>query len=329
VGVVALVLAGRWIGRHPEPVRALARRITPRWSWRRRVERSRPLLGLGIDATLSVAALSLVAVLVIVVTPIVVRFSGLAELDVSIATWARSEWSSDGYLFALGAATSANPEGLLAIAAGVALVRWWWTLRAPAGAGFVKAKPANPALPSGQRGTVGVLGALAPVVPVGLFAVLLDALMPKVPRERAFAPDGWRAPADVVFPSVEEFGGQLPSSDALGALASMAASDTAVLTAAVGLLAWLVARRLRWSLRVAVWTAAALYVAVSAGSWVYLGWSRASETIAAIVLGVAWTALNATIWSTHDAPASTDVPVPDLLERRAVDRGGVQVAAHE
>jgi undecaprenyl-diphosphatase len=151
-----------------------------------------------------------------------------------------------------------------------------------------------------------MLRALGPVLPLGVFVVTLDLLLPAVRRDRAFAPDGWRAPDSVAFPSPAEFDRSLPTADALGALAGYAATETAQLAAAAGLLTWLLVRRLPWSLRVAGWTAAAVSVAVCAGSWTYLGWSRTSETVAALLLGAAWTALNAAIWSTRGEATPAD-----------------------
>jgi hypothetical protein len=80
-------------------------------------------------------------------------------------------------------------------------------------------------------------------------------------------------------------------------MASLAAGHTAQLAGAIGLLAWMLAGRLPWKWRVAVWTVAAGYVVVCAGSWVYLGWSRTSEAVAAVLIGAAWAVLNAAIWS--------------------------------
>jgi len=90
----------------------------------------------------------------------------------------------------------------------------------------------------------------------------------------------------------------------------MAAGHTAQLAGAVGLLAWMLTGRLPWKWRVTVWTAAAIYVVVFAGSWVYLGWSRTSETVAAVLIGAAWAALTAAIWSGPRAP----VRQPALVE---------------
>jgi len=298
--IVGLVLAGRWFGRHPGTVRAwgtlllrfrlaraLAGRRAPRLRWRRH-----PLAGPAVDVALSLGALFVLATLLVAVIPIVVRFSGLAAADASIAAWAQSEWTSDGYLFALTSARSASPEGLIVVAAVVSLIRWWWVWRR-----------GNRSLR--RDDTAGLLAALGPVVPMAVLAVVLAEILPPVWSARSFAPDGWRAPESVVFPPLAEFDGKVPVNDAVAALASMAASDTVQLAAAVGLLAWLLSRQLPWSWRVTVWTGAAVYVTVCAGSWVYLGWSRTSETVAALIVGVAWTALNAAIWSGRDEPAGT------------------------
>jgi hypothetical protein len=70
-------------------------------------------------------------------------------------------------------------------------------------------------------------------------------------------------------------------------VAAKAAGHTAQLAAAIGLLAWLLAARgPRWW-RASVWTAAASSVAVCAGCWVYLGWTRTSEAVTAVLIGAA------------------------------------------
>jgi undecaprenyl-diphosphatase len=86
-----------------------------------------------------------------------------------------------------------------------------------------------------------------------------------------------------------------------GLVAAKAAGHTAQLAAAVGLLAWLLAARGPRLWRAAVWGVAGSYVAVCAGCWVYLGWSRTSETVAAVLIGAAWAVLNAAIWSAPPA----------------------------
>ena len=319
--IVGLVVAGRWFGRHPgtvrawgtllrrfRPVRALSSSRVPGLRWRRH-----PVAGPAVDVVLSLGVLFVLAALLVVVIPIVVRFSGLAAADASIAAWARSEWTSDGYLFALTSATSASPEALIAVAAVVSLARWWWVWRR-----------GNRSLR--RDGTTGLLKAVGPVVPMAVLAVVLAEVLPPVWGARSFAPDGWRAPESVVFPSLAEFDGSIPVNDAVAALASMAAGDTVQLAAAVGLLAWLLSRRLPWSWRVTVWTGAAIYVVVCAGSWVYLGWSRTSETVAALMIGVAWTALNAAIWSAREPGQGETVVAEGTSQGHAEPAGAIEPA---
>ncbi|GLI00788.1 DedA family protein [Phytohabitans aurantiacus] len=281
--VVALVLIGGWIGRHPDPVRAAVAFV------RRRIRVRRPLGDLGpvARAAISLAVLAGVAALLVVVTPVAVRFSGLDEVDASVAEWARSEWASDTYLFALQCATTLEPEHLIGAAAVLSSVRWWWSVR--------RLWPID---------VVGALTAFRPALPLIVFAVVIDQL----------APAGWRPPEQVMFPPIAEYGGPLPTGAAFGVIADIAATHTAKLTAAVGLLVWLLTQRLRWSFAVTGWTAGAIVVVVISGSWVYLGWSRVSETVAAILLGIAWTAFNAAIWAssppTAPAPAGVALPAP-------------------
>jgi membrane protein DedA with SNARE-associated domain len=249
--IVVLVLAGRWLGRHPTVVR--------RWRFRR------PAAAPLIDLVLSVAALCALATVLVLVIPLIMRFSGLSTVDGAIGDWARGQWTSDGYRFAIETATFADPGVLFGVAVVVSAVRGW--RRRESGA--------------------GILSAVGPVLPVVVLAAALSW---------AAAPPLWQAPSSVVFPSSTEFDGYIPF-DAAGPMASLAAGHTAQLAGAIGLLAWMLAGRLPWKWRVAVWTVAAAYVVVCAGSWVYLGWSRTSEAVAAVLIGAAWAVLNAAIWS--------------------------------
>jgi undecaprenyl-diphosphatase len=249
--IVVLVLAGRWLGRHPTVVR--------RWRFRR------PAAAPLIDLVLSVAALCALATVLVLVIPLIMRFSGLSTVDGAIGDWARGQWTSDGYRFAIETATFADPGVLFGVAVVVSAVRGWRR----------------------RESRAGILSAVGPVLPVVVLAAALSW---------AAAPPLWQAPSSVVFPSSTEFDGYIPF-DAAGPMASLAAGHTAQLAGAIGLLAWMLAGRLPWKWRVAVWTVAAGYVVVCAGSWVYLGWSRTSEAVAAVLIGAAWAVLNAAIWS--------------------------------
>ncbi|MBU2667388.1 VTT domain-containing protein [Actinoplanes bogorensis] len=243
--LVALVLVGRWLGgRRP---------------W-----------GLpGTRFVLSLGALVLVAVVLIVAIPLIVKLSGLSAADEAVAGWARGQWTSDGYRFALDLATSVSPEVVLGVTAVVVLGHAWWR-------------------------RTGLLDSVAPLTPTLVLALVLAVV----------APPSWEGPPGVFFPSAAEYDGPLPLAEAAPALADLASVQTAQLAAVAGLLVWLLTRRLTWPQRVTVGVLAAAAVIMCAGSWVYLGWSNLSETIAALLLGVAWAVLNAAIWAARTpAPA--------------------------
>ncbi len=123
---------------------------------------------------------------------------------------------------------------------------------------------------------------------------------------------GWRAAGAVVFPSPAEYDGALPVDAAAGVLAGTAAGLAAQTAAAIGLLAWLLTAGRPGTWQATVWTVAAGALVTASGAWVYLGWGRLSETVAAVVIGVAWAALTAAIWSgrSRDRTASSGTVVP-------------------
>ncbi|MEV0900908.1 DedA family protein [Actinoplanes sp. NPDC049802] len=261
---LGLMLAGRWLGGNPGPVRAIARRILP------------GPLPAGTATVVSLALLVAVALLLIAVIPPVVRFSGLGEVDETVAAWARSEWTSDGYFAALQIATSLVPEILVALALIIALARWWR---------------------HGLDPRAFFPEVLGPILPAVVLAVALAVTVD---------PGSWATE----FPPASELDGSLPLDARILAAHSMPAGQTAQVAAAAGLLAWMMARNLPWKWRVTVWTLAAGYTLVCAGSWVYLNWSDTSTTVAAVVLGVAWAAVNAAVWSSR-ADGGTPAPRPE------------------
>ncbi|WP_203759077.1 hypothetical protein, partial [Actinoplanes octamycinicus] len=419
--VAGLILAGRWLGRHPFPVRP--------------PHRTSPIQGFAarwhpaVTAAVSLSLLTALALLLIEVIPPVVRFSGLAAADEALATWSRSQWTSDGYLFALSTATSLSPRIPLTLAVAVALVRLWWPHRPPAlcrsprptpqaptrttphpaphtpASTTPHPAPHNPAhaashpAPHTPAGTTpqpaphtpaGTTPQPAPHNPAhaashptphpagttpqpapqnpgrttshpapdtptrteqrtgtnsraavhrlgawlrsgleawkrhglwsGLFKVA-GPVLPAVVLETALAViphSGWRATDHLVFPSPVEFDGPVPLDAAAAALADMSAAATVQTAAALGLLAWLLSHGLPWKWQVTVWTSASVVIVTGAGCWVYLGWGRLSETVAAVLLGAAWAALNAAIWSSRTTPAPTPTapaaanPTPEL-----------------
>ena len=274
--ILGLTLAVRWFGQHPDPVRACA--VVLRLP--RSLQPRRP----AVAAALSLGLLTTLAVLLIAVIPPVVRFSGLAAADQAVAAWAHSQWTSDGLLFALETTMTIIPEVLVPAALVVSLVRWWRSRR--------------------TRRWAGLPAAIGPVLP----AVVLAAVF-----SRTGTP-GWQAAEMLPIPAADEFDGMLPPGAATAVLSGLSAGQVAQTAAAAGLLAWLIAQGLPWSWQSAVWTTAAAAVTATAGSWVYLGWSRISETVAAVLLGVAWAALNAAVWSAgaRSGPPATAPPSPEL-----------------
>ncbi|TDC33632.1 DedA family protein [Micromonospora sp. 15K316] len=77
-------------------------------------------------------------------------------------------------------------------------------------------------------------------------------------------------------------------------------TQNAVVTASLCTLAWLLSRNTRWPVAVAAWTGAAAGVVYLAGARLYLGLSTASGTIAAVLLGVLWTAVFMVAWATRN-----------------------------
>jgi membrane protein DedA with SNARE-associated domain len=305
--LIALALAGRWLGSHP--VRVPPWRVpTIKLTIERRpsVARYWPMLGkpwamVGANRALALAAstglLGALAALLLLVIPLIVKLSGLAAADQAVTGWARGQWTSDGYLFALDLATSVSPEALLGIAAAIALARAWWRRES-------------------------LLDAAAPLLPMVVLLLVLAVV----------DPPAWQPPPDLLFPAIIEFDGPLPA-EAAPALASLASGATAQLAAVVGLLAWLLARRLSWPRRVTIGTVAAAGLTVCAGSYVYLGWSNLSETIAAILLGVAWAVLNAALWAsrrpatalaTESAAKSAAESAAERMAESAAERAAVE-----
>jgi undecaprenyl-diphosphatase len=91
-------------------------------------------------------------------------------------------------------------------------------------------------------------------------------------------------------------------------------TQTAVVTASLGTLAWLLSRGARWPVAVAVWTGALAGVVAVAGARLYLGWSTASGTATSVLLGAAWVTVFVVAWATRDhavgdaPPSNADEP---------------------
>jgi undecaprenyl-diphosphatase len=85
------------------------------------------------------------------------------------------------------------------------------------------------------------------------------------------------------------------------------ANQVTLVTASVGLVAWLLTRQpLRWGWRVAAWTVAVGVVLLVGAARLYLGWNWPSEIVASVLLGAAWVVVFAVAWRTRDRIRAAD-----------------------
>ena len=89
-------------------------------------------------------------------------------------------------------------------------------------------------------------------------------------------------------------------------------NQVTLVTASVGMVAWLLTRRvLPWGGRVAGWIAAVTVVVLVGAARLYLGWNWPSEVVASILLGALWVVVFAVAWRTRDRVRSTDPAARD------------------
>ncbi|MCG5445262.1 DedA family protein [Micromonospora sp. NIE79] len=276
-GLVGVVLVGRWLGRNPDPVRALlsragalppvrwltarygvlfflvAMRIGPAWTL---------LLNLAAGLLLLFAAGLAIAGLLAVA----VRNSGLAALDGAIAGWFAARRTPDAADVTLVVVSVVRGSVLILLVALVAAVLAW------------RNRPWRTDLLS----VVGTVGAFVPLV---VLAVVAELTGPN-----GTAPGG-------------------------GEVAPLS-TQNAVVAASFCTLAWLVSRSAHWPVAVAAWTAAAAGVLGIGGARLYLGLETASGTAAAVLLGVLWTVVFMVAWATRDRAVGNGQPPVDQTPRR-------------
>lgn len=270
--VVAIVLIGRWLGRNPDPVKALlsrARAVPPmRWFYTR-YEVLFFLLSMRIGpgwALLANLATGLVllfglGVALALLLGTVVRQSGLSMVDEAIAAWMLDQRTEATVDIARAGITILRSPLLIVAVAAVALV----------------IGSRSRAWRDDLVGVVGTVGAFLPLV---------------------------------VLAAVADLTGRNPGGDTAGV--TLFPSQNTLVTASMCTLAWLVARNSRWPVGVAAWTVAAVGVVAVGGARLYVGWSSASETAASVLLGVLWTTVFMVAWSTRDRaggpPSRVDTP---------------------
>ncbi|WP_327034717.1 DedA family protein [Micromonospora ureilytica] len=271
-GLVGVVLVGRWLGRNPDPVRALlsragavppvrwltarygvlfflvAMRIGPAWTL---------LLNLAAGLLLLFAAGLAIAGLLAVA----VRNSGLAALDGAIAGWFAARRTPDAADATLVVVSVVRGSVLIFLVAVVAAVLAW------------RNRPWRTDLLS----VVGTVGAFVPLV---VLAVVAELTGPN---------------------------GTAPGGGEVGPLST----QNAVVAASFCTLAWLVSRGAHWPVAVAACTTAAAGVLGIGGARLYLGLETASGTAAAVLLGVLWTVVFMVAWATRDRAVGEGQPPVD------------------
>jgi undecaprenyl-diphosphatase len=278
VAIVVIVLIGRWLGRNPDPVRALVSRVgrLPPLRWlSRRYGVLFFLLSMSVGPGWTllinlVAGLALLFGMGIALAWLidwVVRHSGLSVVDGAVAQWI-AQRRTDGIAdLATGAISVLRGSLLIVVVAVVACVLGW----------------RSRAWRADLVNLVGTVGAFVPLVLLALVAssTRLD--------------EGTTVIRGTVFPA-----------------------HSAVVIAALCTLAWLLARRSRWPLAVAVWTAATVGVVSLGAARLYVGWSSASETVTSVLLGVLWTAVFMVAWSTRSRAArAAGQPAGPRIPRQA------------
>jgi membrane protein DedA with SNARE-associated domain len=271
--IVALVLIGRYLGRHPDPVAALVNRLAG-WPPLRLVGKAyragfRWLSErIGVGGAVAVNVLGGVLALLAIgygltwAVDRLVRHSGLPLVDPLIVRWVEAHREP--------ATTSAAVDVLsvlrgpyLIVAVGLAAVALAW--------GRFRDWRAD---------LVGLIGTGGAIVPLALIAFATDW-----ERHASWA-GTWAGPAGLRL--------------SLARPAGLFGNQAVVVTASVGMLAWLLSRRFGWGWAVAAWTAAFGIAVVVAAARVYVGWSWPSEAIASTLLGGLWVLVFVVAWHTRD-----------------------------
>jgi undecaprenyl-diphosphatase len=271
--IVVIVLVGRWLGRNPDPVKALLARVggLPPVHWLSRrygvlffllSMRIGPGWTLLINLAAGLALLFVIGLALAWLLGAVVRQSGLSIIDQTIATWI-TERRTEGIVDVALGAISVLRGSFLIVA--VALVAGVLGLRARAWRGDLVS-------------VVGNVGAFVPLVVLKMVA-------------------------DLTQPHAGAAGGDVPP-------ATLFPTQNAVVTAGLCTLAWLLARRTSWPIAVAAWTAAAIGIVTIGGARLYVGWSSASETVTSVLLGVLWTVVFMVAWATRDRALGAGTPQP-------------------
>lgn len=265
--IVLLVVFGRYLGNHPDPVTAFGDRIGQwgplrvldaaydaafRWLTRR--------LGVGgavaASVLLGVSLLLGAGVLLTVVIDALVANSGIPLVDPWVSEWFAEQRTPKTVEYAT-TTLSVLRGSYLVVAAGVAGL-------------LLNRRPDR-----WRADMLGVVGTVGAFIPLLILALATDFARPN--RSPGGGEEG-------LFPN-----------------------QVTLVTASVGMVAWLLTRRvLPWGGRVAGWIAGVCVVVLVSAARLHLGWNWPSEVVASILLGALWVVVFAVAWRTRDRVRATD-----------------------
>jgi membrane protein DedA with SNARE-associated domain/membrane-associated phospholipid phosphatase len=266
--IVALVVFGRYLGTHPDPVTSFGDRIG-QWGPLRLLDRGYDAvfrwlterLGVGgavaASVLLGVSLLLGAGVVLTVVIDALVASSGIPLVDPWVADWL-AEQRTPRTVDAATTTLLVLRGSFLVIAAGVAGL-------------LLNRRPAR-----WRADVLGVVGTVGAFIPLLILALATDFARPDRPAPGTAEPG--------MFPN-----------------------QVTLVTASVGMVAWLLTRQaLRWGARVAGWIVAVGVVIVVSAARLYVGWDWPSEVVASIVLGALWVFVFAVAWRTRDRVRAAD-----------------------
>jgi undecaprenyl-diphosphatase len=283
--VIALVLIGRYLGRHRDPVASFGERLVHtrplHWAERWYTSGFRQLtvrFGSGgavvVNLALGMAALLAIGVALTWVVDRLVRHSGFPLVDSLVAQWL---------------ADRRTPATVDAARATLSVLRGSVVIAAVAVVGLAL----NPRPRSWRNDLLGVLGTAGAFIPLLILALAAE----------------WVRPSGVTGPF-------LPN-------------QVTLVTAGLGMVAWLLSRRLPWGAAVAGWLAALGGVLLLDGARVYLGLNWLSQVVASTLLGALWVLVFVVAWHTRVRlsvpPFAAEQPAPD----RARAHGSVERFQHD
>ncbi|MEN3305721.1 MAG: hypothetical protein V7603_1923 [Micromonosporaceae bacterium] len=267
---IGIVLLGRYLGRHPDPVAAVGARLVG-WrpvAWLGRAyehgfgylsRRVGPGGAVAVNVLGGVLALLAVGYALSWAVDRVVRHSGLPLVDPLVVHWVEPRRSPHAIRLAHDTLSLLRSSYLVILVGLVAVVL-------------------NRRTRAWRADLVGVLGSVGAFIPLLILGVATDWVGTPVSE-----------PVASVFPN-----------------------QTAIVTASLGMLAWLVSRRAGWRLGVAAWLTAVAGSLLVAVARVYVGWSWPSQSVASVLLGWLWVLVFVIAWRTRDR-VSLD-PTRDLLK---------------